>query len=81
MPYIKFRATIAVDNLIEDGLDKDYYQWELDVDDFEFTLRNPFIEVEGDMIVKWEDDDLSIDDVWFKIEGEFDRPAIIDSGY
>ena len=76
---IRFRAEVGLDDAIEGGLDKDYYLWELDLEDVQIALPKA-VYAELDFTVYYDEDEYTEEDMWFKICGEFDRPYRTDGG-
>jgi hypothetical protein len=76
MQRIEFRSPIGVEDMITDGLDKDYYLYELEADDFQMKLVNEFVTVDAEFSIEF-DDDISFDEMWDRITMEFDRPELI----
>lgn len=79
MPTITFRADVDADDVVEDGLDTDYYMYELDVDDVQVRVAT-YTPIPLEFKVKFDEEWLTEEDVWNKIAMEFDRPYRVDGG-
>lgn len=79
MASIRFRAEVNLDYAIEDGLDRDYYLWELDAEDVQIAIPTA-VYAELDFTVFYDETEYEEEDIWFKIQGEFGRPYRTDGG-
>lgn len=79
MASIRFKSEIGVDEAIEAGFDSDYYLWQLNADHVAFSIPTAtYITME--FTVEYDEDFISEEDMWFQIQGEFDRPYRTDGG-
>jgi hypothetical protein len=74
---IKFTDEQDVTELVRENYDTEYYADQLAADDVECDLG--YTQVIMTFIVTWSDPDISVEDMWYDICGEYNRPQMIDS--
>ena len=77
MASIRFRAEVGVDEELEQHFDVEYFGYQLNADNITFSIPTAtYVTMEFD--VDFDEVDISEEDMWYNIQGEFDRPYRID---